>query len=88
MDSHKCLCVLCLQNHVKQIEEIIKSFKTSKNFLYLDQIVISSIMCSYNKEDWTKLAKMAEVRESTFNWFLSHTKCDKYSDGGINRRTL
>lgn len=26
------------------------------------QIVIASIMCSYNKEDWTELAKMAEVR--------------------------
>ncbi|KAK5607084.1 hypothetical protein CRENBAI_008068 [Crenichthys baileyi] len=25
-----------------------------------DNIVISSIMCSYNKEDWTELAKMAE----------------------------
>lgn len=26
------------------------------------QIVIASIMCSYNKEDWTELAKMAEVK--------------------------
>ena len=26
-----------------------------------DRIIIASIMCSYNKEDWTKLAKMAEV---------------------------
>uniref|UniRef100_A0A3Q1IIH2 Dihydropyrimidine dehydrogenase [NADP(+)] n=1 Tax=Anabas testudineus TaxID=64144 RepID=A0A3Q1IIH2_ANATE len=25
-----------------------------------DNVVISSIMCSYNKEDWTELAKMAE----------------------------
>ncbi|XP_038127449.1 dihydropyrimidine dehydrogenase [NADP(+)] [Cyprinodon tularosa] len=25
-----------------------------------DNIVISSIMCSYNKEDWTEIAKMAE----------------------------
>lgn len=27
-------------------------------------MVISSIMCSYNKEDWTVLAKMAEVRKT------------------------
>uniref|UniRef100_A0ABM0H1K6 Dihydropyrimidine dehydrogenase [NADP(+)] n=1 Tax=Saccoglossus kowalevskii TaxID=10224 RepID=A0ABM0H1K6_SACKO len=27
---------------------------------FKDKIIISSIMCSYNKEDWTKLAKMAE----------------------------
>lgn len=26
------------------------------------QVVISSIMCGYNKDDWTVLAKMAEVR--------------------------
>lgn len=25
------------------------------------QIVIASIMCGYSKEDWTELAKMAEV---------------------------
>lgn len=25
------------------------------------QIVIASIMCSYNKDDWTELSKMAEV---------------------------
>uniref|UniRef100_A0A3B4UN27 Dihydropyrimidine dehydrogenase [NADP(+)] n=1 Tax=Seriola dumerili TaxID=41447 RepID=A0A3B4UN27_SERDU len=30
-----------------------------------DNVVISSIMCSYNKEDWTVLAKMAEVRQTT-----------------------
>ncbi len=27
-----------------------------------EKIVIASIMCSFNKEDWVKLAKMAEVR--------------------------
>ena len=25
------------------------------------QILIASIMCSYDKNDWTELAKMAEV---------------------------
>lgn len=30
----------------------------------LCQVVISSIMCSYNREDWTELAKMAEVRQT------------------------
>lgn len=26
-----------------------------------DRIVIASIMCSFNKDDWTKLAKQSEV---------------------------
>ncbi|XP_067234865.1 dihydropyrimidine dehydrogenase [NADP(+)] isoform X6 [Chanodichthys erythropterus] len=34
-------------------------FALTKTFS-LDKIVISSIMCSYNKADWTVLAKMAE----------------------------
>uniref|UniRef100_A0A8C3G5S1 Dihydropyrimidine dehydrogenase [NADP(+)] n=1 Tax=Cyclopterus lumpus TaxID=8103 RepID=A0A8C3G5S1_CYCLU len=30
-----------------------------------NNVVISSIMCSYNKEDWTEIAVMAEVRKTT-----------------------
>jgi len=26
------------------------------------QVIIASIMCGYNKEDWTELSQMAEVR--------------------------
>ncbi|XP_056912047.1 dihydropyrimidine dehydrogenase [NADP(+)]-like isoform X1 [Takifugu flavidus] len=36
----------------QSVAELKKSFPTN--------VVISSIMCSYNKEDWTELAKMAE----------------------------
>ena len=31
---------------------------------YPDRIVIASIMCSYNKEDWQQLAKMAEESQA------------------------
>ena len=27
-----------------------------------EKVIIASIMCSYNKDDWTMLSKMAEVR--------------------------
>lgn len=41
-----------------------------------EQIVISSIMCGYNKDDWTDLAKKAEVRfrhvSPMTNCFLSY----------------
>lgn len=30
------------------------------NFWFTEQIVIASIMCSYNKEDWIQLAKQSE----------------------------
>ena len=33
--------------------------------LTVPQVVISSIMCSFNKSDWTEIAKMAEVRKTT-----------------------
>ncbi|KAM9789919.1 dihydropyrimidine dehydrogenase [NADP(+)] [Neosynchiropus ocellatus] len=36
----------------QSVEELKKDFPNN--------VVISSIMCSYNKEDWTELAKMAE----------------------------
>ncbi|KAM6454389.1 dihydropyrimidine dehydrogenase [NADP(+)] isoform 3-T3 [Liasis olivaceus] len=36
------------------------AFALTKTFS-LDKIVIASIMCSYNKEDWTELSKMAEA---------------------------
>ena len=35
--------------------------------LSFHQVVISSIMCGYNKEDWTELAKMAEVKKANKN---------------------
>ena len=38
--------------------ESVKELKAD----FPDQIVISSIMCGYNKDDWTELAKRAEVR--------------------------
>lgn len=51
-------------------------------FLYLCQVIISSIMCSYNKEDWKQLAKMAEVgiaSKNAVSWFpwcpWSNNKC-------------
>jgi len=31
----------------------------------VSQVVISSIMCSFSKSDWTELAKMAEVRKTS-----------------------
>ena len=40
---------------------LMKEVKTDKYIYTSLQILIASIMCSYNKEDWTELAKMAEV---------------------------
>ncbi|XP_047122765.1 dihydropyrimidine dehydrogenase [NADP(+)] isoform X1 [Hydra vulgaris] len=37
----------------KSISELVKDFP--------NQILIASIMCGYNQEDWTELAKMSEV---------------------------
>jgi len=33
------------------------------------QVIIASIMCGYNKEDWTELAQMAEVSFVANPWF-------------------
>lgn len=49
------------------------------------QVLIASIMCSYNREDWTELSKMAEVMVSkyvfTFFFFflilLENKSCSK-----------
>lgn len=48
--------------------------------LSLCQIVISSIMCSYNKEDWEELAKMAEVRKNHMpvTQYSPFTECTRY----------
>lgn len=40
---------------------------------YPDRIVIASIMCSYNKEDWQQLAKMAQ--ESTADALELNLSC-------------
>ena len=40
----------------KSITELKRDFPT--------KVVVGSIMCSYNKDDWIELAKMAEVRIS------------------------
>lgn len=39
-----------------------------KKSLCVHQVVISSIMCGYNKEDWTELAKMAEVIKTIYHY--------------------
>ena len=44
---------------MKRISHI--QFNLSTCYLCFPQILIASIMCSYNKDDWTELAKMAEV---------------------------
>ena len=50
-----------IQNRKRFIElqDQISSIHTSLLLSY--QILIASIMCGYSKEDWTELAKMAEV---------------------------
>lgn len=40
------------------------------------QVLIASIMCSYNREDWTELSKMAEVMVS---WMCFHIFFYKFS---------
>lgn len=39
-----------------------------KKSLCVHQVVISSIMCGYNEEDWTELAKMAEVIKTIYHY--------------------
>lgn len=36
------------------------------------KILIASIMCSYNKNDWMELSKMAEVKTSSVYIYFIH----------------
>lgn len=47
-------------------------FKIEKKSLCVHQVVISSIMCGYNEEDWTELAKMAEVIKTISHYNHKH----------------
>ena len=42
---------------------VVIALQTKSANFFFQQVLIASIMCSYNKDDWTELAKMAEVRK-------------------------